>query len=433
MAIHSRGRHTIRNLATVLPAIMFLAACTMAAMLMSCCRHRWYLDGCTAELEPSGEIPDIRVRITREPVSKAVISSTDLCQVMVDYGKTARTAERISNLQVRKTGQAIWMLGSKRIDGQILLFQSTVPGGRIRHAGRDYRGDILLVPDGNSQRFFVHNHVDLESYIASVVACELYSHFHIQAYLAQAVAARTYAVYEMSTWGKRHSFDVWNSVRSQVYKGSGAETEKSRKAALMTKGWVLAYGPPGDEKIFLAQFSSCNGGHVNPAKILREISNPIAPLEGGQKDNDSLNSGCSRATWKPVVISKQAIYRALASRYKKIRQLGSLMTIEVSEYTSYGRPVWLSLAGPGGRHQSLRAEDLRLALLESGIPAAGTLYSMNCRIRDTGKNIEFYDGKGFGHGVDMSQWGAQKKAVGGQSAEEILKFYYPGARIFRAY
>ena len=58
-----------------------------------------------------------------------------------------------------------------------------------------------------------------------------------------------------------------------------------------------------------------------------------------------------------------------------------------------------------------------------------TLYSMNCRLRDLGKQIEFSDGRGYGHGVGMCQWGAEGKAKRGWTSEEILGFYYPGANI----
>ena len=58
---------------------------------------------------------------------------------------------------------------------------------------------------------------------------------------------------------------------------------------------------------------------------------------------------------------------------------------------------------------------------------------MNCKVRDLGDRFEFYDGKGFGHGVGLSQWGAQARAKKGQPAEAILEFYYPGAKIYRAY
>ena len=58
---------------------------------------------------------------------------------------------------------------------------------------------------------------------------------------------------------------------------------------------------------------------------------------------------------------------------------------------------------------------------------------MNCRINDVGSAIEFADGKGFGHGVGICQWGAQGKAERGMGWEEILQFYYPGAKRMHAY
>ncbi|MFW6133897.1 MAG: cell division protein, partial [Planctomycetota bacterium] len=59
--------------------------------------------------------------------------------------------------------------------------------------------------------------------------------------------------------------------------------------------------------------------------------------------------------------------------------------------------------------------------------------SVNCDIRTEGNDIVFADGRGFGHGVGLCQWGAQGKAEAGWSAERILEFYYPGARLIRAY
>jgi len=47
--------------------------------------------------------------------------------------------------------------------------------------------------------------------------------------------------------------------------------------------------------------------------------------------------------------------------------------------------------------------------------------------------MEFSDGRGFGHGVGLCQWGAEGKAEAGWSGEEILRYYYPGAMMFRVY
>jgi stage II sporulation protein D len=295
-----------------------------------------------------------------------------------------------------------------------------------------YRGRLVL-PAAGSDRFYVHNHVDMESYLASVVAGELYSNFHPETYRAQAIAARSYALYELATRGRRSSFDVWDSQQSQVYKGMGRETDRSWQAVRRTHGCVLAYGTEGNEKIFLTQFSACNGGYVNGAHVIRHVKSGerIPPLAGGQKDGDG--RACPHYTWGAVLISKPDLYRALAGRYEKIRQLGNLKTLRLREETPYGRPVWLEVVNRAGRAVPIRAEDVRLSLLRADIPEARGLYSMNCRLRDLGDSIEFYDGQGFGHGVGLSQWGAEEKASRGASAEDILAFYYPGAVILRAY
>jgi len=43
------------------------------------------------------------------------------------------------------------------------------------------------------------------------------------------------------------------------------------------------------------------------------------------------------------------------------------------------------------------------------------------------------DGRGFGHGVGMCQYGAEYLAEHGKTAEEILRYYYPGVQLVRAY
>ncbi len=283
-----------------------------------------------------------------------------------------------------------------------------------------------------SDLFYVHNNVNFESYIAGVVPKELYPHFHPEAYRAQAVAARTYAMYEMLTRGKRKSFDVWATQKSQVYQGAIAETDKAWDAVRKTHGWVLAYGADGDEQIFLSQFSASNGGYVNGASVIRSgVDVNWAPLKGGQFDG--MGKKCPVYSWKPVRLKKIDIYNALAKNYSRIRKLGNMKTLRVKSETDYGRPVRVLVINSTGKSETVRAEDVRLCMLRSGNKAAKKLYSMNCKIRDVGDSIEFYDGTGYGHGVGMSQWGAEERATKGHSAEDILDFYYPEAKILRAY
>jgi len=330
-----------------------------------------------------------------------------------------------------RRSEGTWTLGMLTARGKTL---SIIPegSGYVRIGPRVYRGRVVLVADGPG-RFFVHNHVDMESYLASVVAKELYPNFHPETYHAQAIAARGYALYEMATRGQRSSFDVWDSQRSQVYGGLLAETDRSWDAVRGTHACVLAYGSPGNERIFLTQFSACNGGYVNGAEVIRRLQpgEKIPPLAGGQKDDDGRN--CPHYAWGAVLIAKNDLYRVLRRQYENIRKLGNIKELKVSSSTPYGRPIWLEAVNAAGQAVPIRAEDVRLCLLRSELPEAKGLYSMNCRLRDAGNAIEFYDGRGFGHGVGLSQWGAEEKAQCGMTAEAILRFYYPGATIFRAY
>ena len=72
-------------------------------------------------------------------------------------------------------------------------------------------------------------------------------------------------------------------------------------------------------------------------------------------------------------------------------------------------------------------------MCSSDLGRSPKLRSGYCQIEDREDKIVFTDGRGFGHGVGLCQWGAQGKAAKGWTGEQILGFYYPGAKRFRAY
>lgn len=403
--------------------------CGAAALVFSSCRLSLPPSGASAPRRLDG-VPTVRVRLTSEPVDSVSLGCTGGYRVSVEGQDVARSNAALPPTLCRRVDGA-WVFGMLTARGSRLILEPQ-SGGLVRAGDKLYRGRLVLIAS-DAGHFYLHNHLDLESYLAAVVSKELYPNFHPETYRAQAIAARTYALYEMATRGARGDFDVWDSQRSQVYGGMEAETDRSWRAVRDTHACVLAYGSPGNERIFLAQFSACNGGYVNGAHVIRNLppGQRIAPLAGGQPDGDG--RACPRYTWPPVQIAKTDLYAALAAQYNDVRAMGGLETLRVREQTPYGRPIWLEAQGPGGRTAVIRAEDLRLCLLRNGPPAAKQLYSMNCKIRDLGPAIEFYEGRGFGHGVGLSQWGAEEKARRGMRAEEILAFYYPGAVIFRAY
>jgi stage II sporulation protein D len=375
-------------------------------------------------LAPATNVSTVRVLLTSPGASEAEISTTGAYRLTVDGKAVAQSATAMPVVAARYR-DGIWQIGPRRPGGREAVL-APAAGSLVRLGGKCYRGSLHLLGD-KGDTFLAVNHVELECYLAGVLPKELYADWAPAAYESLAVAARSFAICNMVTAVRGSQYDLGDNQASQCYGGQSAETPKSWAAVNATRGVVLAYGPKGQERIFLAQYSACCGGLVNGAYVIRNADR-IPPLEGGQTCNDC--AACSRYRWPAVRIRKADILRALAARYDAARRLTRLDRIDVVAATAQGRAVWVDVVGNGSPVR-LRAEDIRLALLSDGPAAAKRLNSMNCRMVDVGEAIEFTDGRGFGHGVGLCQWGAQGKALKGWSAEQILGFYYPGATLYR--
>lgn len=413
----------------LLPLAPFFALTLCAVILsgtMGSCGEPTDVETVQEPLTTRG-VPVIRVRLNRKSMPKASVSTTGGYLLLIDERLARQSADPMPKTTVNVT-ESGWVVGDTVLPGRYLDLKPA-PGSFIRMNGKTYRGFLRLkkAPDGG---LYATNHLDIESYLTGVLAKELYAGWHPETFRAQAIAARSFAMYQMRTFGRRNDFDLGADTSSQVYGGVSAEKKKCWDAVRSTHGQVLAYGPEGRERLFLVQYSACNGGYVNGAHVLRNAAR-IPPLMGGQRDPD--NKACPKFTWAPVRAEKDELFDAIVSRYPEAAELEGLQTLRTATQTRYGRPVEVELVGTNGQTYRLLAEGVRLALIYSGSPAGKKLYSMNCTITDYGPFIEFANGKGFGHGVGLSQWGAQEKATQGKSAEEILEFYYPGATLKKMY
>jgi stage II sporulation protein D len=347
---------------------------------------------------------------------------------IVANGKLVRPGRSIRS--IRRSGGA-WIVGNSSLRANRLVVETidSQPNKHVGFSGKTYHGKLVLTPRGPNA-FIVVNHVNLDDYLAGVLAKELFGSWHVEAYRGLAVAARTFAYYNMMHSGSSGYYDLEDGVKSQVYGGIMGETTKSRQAVNSTRGWVLTANYRGKDRIFMPQYSSCCGGHVNAAIVLRDAP-PIKPLQGGQADQHCTAS--SKYRWAPVRISKSELFRLLCGNHSQVRALGGLRTIQVAQKLAHGRAVWVNLIGVNGKTVRLRAEKIRLAMIFSSTPRYKKLYSMNCQIVDTGSGFEFRNGRGYGHGVGMCQYGLQGKALAGWRAEQIIGFYYPGAKIVKLY
>jgi stage II sporulation protein D len=197
-------------------------------------------------------------------------------------------------------------------------------------ANHPYRGAMRLV-EGHTI-----NMLSLENYLKGVVASEMPALWSVQAVRAQAVAARTYAAFERADNANR-SFHVYDTTRSQVYKGYAAEHPSSNAAIAATSGRVVLYGG----KLAFTQFSASNGGFTAKGG---------KPYLIGRADPFDTEYRNRELAVGPVTAAKiQKAYPAL----------GTLQQARVLERDTDNRVLWVELDGSKGGTVQLKGTDLR--------------------------------------------------------------------------
>ena len=104
-------------------------------------------------------------------------------------------------------------------------------------------------------------------------------------------------------------------------------------------------------------------------------------------------------------------------------KVGTISGVRPLEVAPSGRPVKMAIVSDSGRTE-LKSNDFRLKI------GAEQLRSTLFRLHEAGDGI-VVRGRGFGHGVGMSQWGAYRMARKGHDYRDILKYYYRGIEIAR--
>ena len=279
-------------------------------------------------------------------------------------------------------------------------------GGMLSLGGAPYRGEmrILRSPGGGMD---VINILPLESYLYGVVPREMSARWFSEALKAQAVAARTYALY-MIDKNKSLPYDVFSTTASQVYGGAAAEAETSNRAINETRGIVLFY----EDRPALAYFHAHSGGMTEDAKHVWEEEFPY--LKSVRDDYSLKAPGCS---WTRTV-GLDGIRQALN---KNKMALGVIKRMTIENASPSGRITKIRIIHEGAE-TILSGNDFRIKT--DPVLIRSTFFSLT----QQGQEITFV-GRGYGHGVGMSQWGAYVMAQEGRSYRDILRYYYPGVEI----
>lgn len=364
-----------------------------------------------------------------DKISECVLSSpSGFSATATDLGADASFGPASSDVQI------------DCIDGRIRVGGSVL-GHRVEIRSRDpyiltvngerYRGNLTLLALPEGIGLEVINTLPLEPYLAGVIGAEMPSYWETEALRAQTIASRTYSLYIKRRFGTDREWDVRKTQANQVYRGLSAESVTIWEAIRATQGNVLTVpGSNGGEDIFAAYFSSTCAGHTENSQNVFGDRSPA--LDGVACSYCAGVSRRSFLVWPKVSIPVEQVNQRLVDRYPSLSALEGIETIEptrISEYNGLQRITQVRLTGPNGKTNTLRAEDLRLAIDPTGRKIKSACFVIR---RENGAFV-FDEGKGFGHGVGLCQYGAEGMAREGFSCDSILQFYFPGSRLRNLY
>ena len=337
---------------------------------------------------------------------------------------------------------------------------------------RKYNGSFYL--DAVNKALI--NNVSLEEYIYSVVSSEMGSSFEMDALKAQAVAARSYAISNLKKYIK-HGYNLTNDIYSQVYLGVNRVDDKIKKAVDETKGLVASF----NGEVINATYSSSNGGVIASSEEVWGNKYPYLVVK-----SDPYSTNTPNVDWK-VEVTRDNLDEILAQKTNKRNFTGlklqknalgrvnnvivsyndgdvklsankfrllfgsskfrsTLFDVNKKVESTNAKPMPVKektvvVASTPGPNEGLVFDIVKLTddemnkiskvqNLGVSVPTsagAGGQNIIETSVDSLDKYVFF--GKGFGHSVGLSQFGANEMAKQGFKYLDILSFYYPGIEV----
>ena len=260
----------------------------------------------------------------------------------------------------------------------------------------------------------------LDTYLLEVVSAEMPANFEQEALNAQALVARTYTIYSIVHSGGKHGeadicddstcCQAWISKEDRMARWDEAERElnwrKIENAVNTTAGKIITY----NGEVIDAFFHSNSGGATEaPVNVWGGTNYPyLQSVETAGEDAYSQYSS------EMILIKEELKNKILAKHSDFTIDYSQSDCIKILEYTESGRVKTIKIG-----NLNLSGVEVRTLL---------GLRSANFEVSIEGENIKFAV-KGYGHGVGMSQTGADSMAKQGSNYEEIVKHFYTGVEI----
>lgn len=411
-------------------------------------------------------------------IRAAIAQNQHSVEVTVPEGTVFQVDGRKTVLPLQsKQGRAIlaaelsgFSFNSTHIGASTLMFQAP-ENGTIEINRKLYRGEVLVQHISTGASFHVINVLPLEQYLYGVVPQEMPASWPKEALKAQAIAARSFAL-ALREENRQNSYDV--PVGGQAYGGYTAEQAAANQAVNETTGVVLTY----NGECIPGYYYSASGGYTESSETVWGMDRPYlqavpdietkSPQEKWEKlfapeelDQRLAEAGFSIGKLEAIqlsVLKKPPVDendRGVSGRVKQVRFIG--VTGEINIEGNRLRQLLqlpstlfdISIVNKTPKViETTITDGYGIPVLDKKIPVDVGDQVVTPWLSDAQKQLRRisrgpgiqvrFSGRGFGHGVGMSQWGAKTIAEEAKPDvkdvyKDILFKYYQGVTLFKAY
>ncbi|NKE04692.1 SpoIID/LytB domain-containing protein [Mesobacillus selenatarsenatis] len=377
---------------------------------------------------------------------------------------TVLSEGRIYTLKASGTTEVHLYEGSKKLaSGSALALAPLKAGSFIYLNNFSYNGKFTF--SNNNGVVKPVNSIFMEDYIKGVVPKEMYANWHVEALKSQAAAARTYAI-------RRQNYEIVDGTSNQAYGGyfwaqeldpTGTTYANARTAGQATAGEYITYNGAAIDAVY----SSSNGGHTEsnldywgtsqyPYLIAKPDEfdgldakiNHTIQVRTQQIDASRLDLANPEAWWSKTIELDKEFTNKVKSKFLSATSPENYKIVDIEKIdfhtlTSGGRVKAGDLTFTYFDKNAAKDAEGKIVLKtaeKKNVSEADFSYLFgykmkNIYIKEVSNQDGFFTikGAGFGHGVGMSQHGAQNRAMNGQTYKNILSFYYPGTVLSKRY
>ncbi len=307
------------------------------------------------------------------------------------------------SIEVTKDSLIVLNLNGKIITAKKITFYS--PNLRIAEFSiqvpqskkeRTYKGHLFVTAENGKLKFI--NVLDLEDYVCGVVYAEVGKGRHPEFYKAQALLVRTYALSHLYKH-LSEGFNLCDQVHCQVYYGNCFSSTIS-SAVNATQNIVIV---DSNLDLIVAAFHSNSGGEtINSEDVWGSKKDYLRSVQ------DTFSIGMPSYRWTKKMELKEWINYLKKNKYP-VEDSNALK--HALNFKQYHRQIYLQY----------NTTKLPLKNIRDELKFMSTFFDI--QLNATKDSVIFY-GRGFGHGVGLSQEGAMRMAKLGLNFQEIIRFYY---------